>query len=209
MVDYMAKAKCHSCPKDVYQVPAPSVTPDFVHTLQFDEVLWPWEIHEHQRLRHNPWCGRVVSLAEECRKSNHPEPRLVTIVSVRPWKLIGKNRLECMNWRCKGPRWSCDPWYLVALKTVSGKRSCGVFVGSGELGAYDLGAGDLAVLCGEGAHQKLIINSSKNHVLHWDSVDWDGEGLRWNLHGNLYLPLHWLEDVSGVVVEPERSFSNV
>ncbi len=135
----------------------------FDYALQFDRLLWPWKVHDCGLLP-GIWDYRVRSLTDECAKSLLPEPYLlVTIVCL---KLIAGG----------------EPLHLVALKSVSGKRFCSFFAGVAQAVA-----GDLSVLCGSGAGQRLLINSNNtNHILAWD-----GQGEP----ANLDLSWRWLENV--------------
>jgi len=90
-----------------------------------------------------------------------PEPYLLVVI-------VCEKRLA-------GP----EPKYLVALKSVCGRRFCAYFVGQGEFRL-----GELSVLCGDGLQQRLLTNSDQ--VFYWDGSE-QPELTRELSH-------HWLED---------------
>jgi len=165
MEDFRKKVKCAypSCPSMVYRVPARNQMEQFDFKLQFDRVALGLIVHPHGLL-HGIWDYRVQSLANRLQTTPLPRPyRLVVVASVKP---IPSESVTM---------------FLVALKSVSGRRFCSFFVGDAGLAC-----GDLAVLCGLGSEQRLLVNSPNglNHLLVWDA---NGNP------GNLCLSWRWLE----------------
>ena len=166
MEDFRKRIKCSfaSCPALVYQVPTRNQMEQFDYKLQFDHVSLGLSVHPHGLLQ-GIWDYRVQSLAKSLRSVRFPKPtRLVVTVCVKQIPSDG------------------IPMYLMALKSVSGRRFCSFFLGDGEIEC-----GDLAVLCGTGSGQRLLI-SSPNNVTHVMSSDGPGNP------GNLSLSWRWLED---------------
>jgi hypothetical protein len=165
MQDYSGRVKCPYCEKEVYQVPARGQMEQFGYALQFDRVLWRWEVHPHGLLP-GIWDYGLLSLTCECLRSSLPQPyRLVTVVCVK---------------HLAGPGGAAQ-LHLVALKSVAGERFCSFFAGDARPVP-----GDLAVLCGVGTGQRLLVYSNNSScLLHWD---WQGSP------ENLYLPRRWLQD---------------
>ena len=165
MEDFGNKVKCAfpSCRTMVYQVPARSQMKQFDYRLQFERVALGLVVHPHGLLK-GIWDYRVQSLTDHLRVSSEPKPhRLVVAVSVKP---------------IPSPE---VPMQLIALKSVSGRRFCSFFIGEGSIAC-----GDLAVVCGTGPEQRLVITCPNNSV---HVVAWDGAGHP----GNLGLSWHWLE----------------
>jgi hypothetical protein len=162
LVDYRKKVDCPFCPRKVYRVPARNGMDQLDYAWLFDRVCIDFEVHPHNMLP-GIWDYRVRSLATESRLPHLPKPRrLVSIVCTK--SIVGPS-----------------PLHLIALKCVSGRKLCSFFSGPGKPAC-----GDLAVLCGRGDKQKLLVNSgNSNHVLAWDSPG-DSE--------NLCLPRSWHSD---------------
>lgn len=165
MEDFRKRIKCSfsTCSGLVYQVPTKHQMGQFHCKLQFDCVALDLCVHPHGLLS-GIWDYRVQSLARCLRSDSLPKPfRLVVTVCVKRIPSSGV------------------PMYLMALKSVSGRRFCSFFVGDGEVVC-----GDLAVLCGTGAEQRLLTSSPSN-LTHVMASDGPGNP------GNLSLPWHWLE----------------
>jgi hypothetical protein len=150
----------------VYQIPARNEMSQFGYALQFNQVSAKFEVHDCGLLP-GIWDYRLRSLDAERRILKLPKAqRLVSIVSSK--RILGPDRL-----------------HLIALKGVAGRKSCSFFVGDGTPKC-----GDLAVLCGRGDEQRLLINAesttkSANHLLAWAAP---GDS------ANLNLPRRWYSD---------------
>jgi hypothetical protein len=152
MLDCSEKIKCE-CGAPVYRVPARNEMAQFDFALQFDATSWPWKVHQCGFLP-GIWDCNIQSLTNDCHDENLPGPyRLVIIVCVK--KIAGS-----------------DPLYLFALKGVDEERECSYYRSPKALSTsvLPLLCGSLAVSCGEGDKQKLLINKkNKNILLAWDS----------------------------------------
>jgi len=146
MQDYRRKVQCPWCDAKVYQVPARHETSQTDYALQFEQVIHRPIVHKCGHLA-GIWDYTVQSIARECDTSTLPKHhRLVTLVCVK---------------RIAGP----DPLFLIALKGVSGRRSCDFFQGGGEPKA-----GDLAVACGRHKPTLIINSKNANHHLQWNAL---------------------------------------
>lgn len=151
MQDYRKQIECPICRKKVYPVPARNETEQFDYMRLFDRVEWPWVIHPHGILA-GIWDYKLHDLKASLERpppGTEPPPprplRLVTIVCAQ---------------RIVGP----DNQHIVALKSVLHERSCIRFEGQAILVP-----GDLAVLCGNGSDQRLLVASSGSvQTLKWD-----------------------------------------
>lgn len=158
MTDFHKPVRCAGCGNEIYEVPTCGGV-----IMEFDTVRWPWHTHDCSSpngVLSGIWNSPPEELGKKCSELELPEPYLLVIIF-------------CVK-RIAG----AEPLYLVALKSVCGKRFCTFFAGQGELRL-----GELSVLCGDGLQQRLLTNS----VQIFDS---DGQGQP----GWLGLSHRWLDD---------------
>ena len=168
MQDCREQVECMFCQKKqmVYRIPARNEMEQFDYALQFEQISWPWKIHNCGFLS-GLWDYKLHSLKEECSKSYLPAPyELAILVSAKP--IPGDT-----------------PHYLVALKSVSEEKTCSFFYGNQVLSRGDLAVlcGSIVVLCGIDKKRKLLINWKNNNFI----LDEDGGGNP----SHLNLPSEW------------------
>lgn len=153
MMDF-GPVECVGCGKMI------SDAPTCYGIMQFEADNWTWHNCQSLAVLKDIWYLPVFDLDELCRRYVLPEPRR-RVITVCVKRMAGD-----------------EPKYIVALKSVLGRKCCIIFVGHGKFRL-----GELSVLCGDGLQQKLLTDSNQIFDSH-------GQGQP----ASLGLSHRWLED---------------
>jgi hypothetical protein len=166
MADFCEPFRCDFSDSDIYAVPT-------IRGVVWFNKLLPWTIHvcpKHREGFPEIW--------------NYPEQEMMR--RARDFGKQGEPAVICCLKKLGSGKQSDPLLHLVALKTITGAKSCELFEGND-----DIKLGDLALLCGSGSEQKLLTVDSRV-IFQYESSSIP-EHLK---PGQLNLPLDWLQNAA-------------